>query len=69
MSKRMTDEQKAAKALANIVNDLTLDLETVGMYLAQYEATVLHNRLIVVVESAEYQKEMSNVRSTLDPLF
>ena len=69
MNKRLTQEEKAAKKLTEIVNDLTLDLDLVGVYLARYEATVLHNRLNVVVESAEYEKEMMNVRSTLNPLF
>jgi hypothetical protein len=69
MNKRLTNEQKAAKKLADIVNDLTLDLDLVGIYLAQYEATVLHNRLIVVIESADNQKEIMNVRNNLDPLF
>lgn len=69
MSKRLTEEEKAAKKLAQIVNDLTLDLDLVGVYLARYEATVLHNRLSVVVESAEYEKEMNNVRNSLNPLF
>lgn len=69
MTKRLTQEEKAAKKLGEIVNDLTLDLDLVGVYLAKYEATILHNRLAVVIESAEYEKEMNNVRNSLYPLF
>jgi hypothetical protein len=69
MTKRLTDEEKAAKQIAKIVNDLTLDIELVGEYLANQERNVSYNRLIVVAESAQYQKEMKDVRNNLDPLF
>lgn len=69
MSKQLTDEEKAAKKLANIVNDLSLDIEMVGRYLARQERNVSYNRLIVVAESAQYEKEMTYVRNNIDPLF
>lgn len=69
MTKRLTDEQKVAKQLAKIVSDITLDLDLVGFYLAHYEATITHNRLNVIAESADYEKERLNDRQHLNPLF
>jgi hypothetical protein len=69
MSKRLTEEEKAAKKLANIVNDLSLDIEMVGRYLSQQEANVSTTRLIVVAESAQYEREMRESYNGLDPLF
>ena len=54
--KTLTHEEKAVKKLETIVNDLTLDLDMVGHYLA-YSRNVTYNRIKTVVEAAEYQKE------------
>lgn len=61
-----TEEEKIAKQLANIVNDLTVDLDQVGMYLARNSRNVSITRLNEVIESANYEKEQSNVRINTD---
>ena len=38
------------------VNDLTLDLELVGDYIAEISSAVLYNRLDTVFDSAQYNK-------------
>lgn len=56
LRKGMSREEKAVKKIAEIVNDLELDLDMTGQYLA-YERNVTYNRIKEVVEAAEYQKE------------
>lgn len=68
-SKVRTQEEKIAKQLANIVNDLTIDLDQVGVYLARNSRNVSITRLNEVIESANYEREMSDVRTSHDPLF
>jgi len=65
-SRIRTEEEKIAKQLANIVNDLTVDLDQVGMYLARNSRNVSITRLNEVIESANYEKEQSNVRINND---
>lgn len=54
---RLTDEERVAMKLSAIVSDLRLDLDRVGAYLAQIAPTVSYNRLIVIAEAAEHEKE------------
>lgn len=54
---KYTKEGKTAQKFADLVNDLTLDLETVGIYLAGLTSSVLYNRLFEVFDSAKYHKE------------
>jgi hypothetical protein len=61
-SRIRTEEEKIAKQLANIVNDLTVDLDQVGVYLARNSRNISITRLNEVIESANYEKEQSNVR-------
>jgi len=65
-SRIRTEEEKIAKQLANIVNDLTVDLDQVGVYLARNSRNVSITRLNEVIESANYEKEQSNVRINTD---
>ena len=69
MSKQLTEEEKAAKKLATIVNDLTLDIELVGQYFANNQRNVSYHRLVAVAESAQYTKEMSDTYNGINPLF
>jgi homoserine acetyltransferase len=57
VSKRVTEEEKVAIKLGNILSDLRVDLELVGRYLARSTPTVVYNRLVTVTESATYEKE------------
>lgn len=67
--KKMTNEEKVAINIGKVISDLTLDIEAVGKYLANNVPSVSYNRLIVIAEAAEFEKEMNYVRATHDPLF
>ena len=69
MRRIKTDEEKAAQKLAMIVSDVRLDLDEVGMYLGRYAPTISYNRLMLIAESAEFEKENIDVRNTHEPLF
>jgi len=58
--KSLTEEEKVAIRLADIVSDLRLDLDLVGMYFSQIARTVIFNRFEIVYESA---KESGHGRS------
>jgi len=60
ISRRITDEEKVANKLGNIVSDLRVDLELVGEYLAKSQPYVVYNRLQVIAESAKETKEGTN---------
>jgi hypothetical protein len=66
---RITPEEKVAKQIENIVCDLRLDLDLVGKYLVQMTPTVAYNRLMIIAESAEFEKESIDVRHSHNPLF
>lgn len=58
MRKRIvTKEEKVAAKMIDLVNDLTLDLDSVGRYIGEQSSVVLYNRLDVVIDSARYTKE------------
>jgi phage regulator Rha-like protein len=69
MAKRMTNEEKIAQNIGKAVSDLTLDIEAVGKYLAQNVPSISYNRLIVIAEAAEAEKESIYVRNTSYPLW
>lgn len=56
-NKRVTKEEKVAKSMIELVNDYTLDLDSVGRYVAEQSHSVLYNRLDTVLDSAQYEKE------------
>ena len=60
ISRRVTDEEKVAMRLGNMVSDLRVDLELVGEYLAKSQPYVVYNRLQVIAESAKETKEGTN---------
>jgi hypothetical protein len=64
-----TEEEKAAHKIATIVSDVRLDLDEVGVYLGRFAPTVSYNRLMLIAESAEFEKENIDVRNTHQPLF
>lgn len=69
MRRTKTDEEKAALKLAMIVSDVRLDLDEVGVYLGRYAPTISYNRLLLIAESAEFEKENIDVRHSHEPLF
>jgi hypothetical protein len=54
---------------ATIVSDVRLNLDEVGAYLGRYAPTVSYNCLLLIAESAEFEKENINVRSSHNRLF
>lgn len=69
MRRIKTEEEKAALKLATIVSDVRLDLDEVGVYLGRYAPTISYNRLLLIAESAEFEKENIDVRHSHEPLF
>lgn len=57
MGKHKTNEEKVAKTIVESVNNFGLDLEAVGLYVAEQSSAVLYNRLYTVAEAAKYYKE------------
>ena len=57
MKHKLTEEEKVVKAIAKLINNLELDLEMVGKYLAIIVGRVTYNRLMVILESAEEERE------------
>ena len=55
--KIITKEEKVAVQLTNILADLRLDLDMVGVYLVRLSPNVIYNRLITLADSAEAEKE------------
>lgn len=57
MRKRATKEEKVARDMVELVNDLTLDLDAVGRYVGEQASTVIYNRLDLVIDLARDTKE------------
>jgi hypothetical protein len=56
MPKRESEEQKVVSRISKIINDLTLDLEQLGIYFGRTNNTT-YRRLMTVAESAKHEKE------------
>jgi len=54
---QMSNELKIAKKLSDIVSDVRLDLDLVGVYLAEIAPNVSYRRLSILIDSAEAEKE------------
>lgn len=54
---KLTKEEKIAKTMIELVNDLTLDLDSVGRYVGEQASTVTYNRLDLVIDLARDTKE------------
>jgi len=68
----VTNEEKVAKKIANLLSDFTLDLEKVGYHLARSTPYLLFARSREVLEAAEYQLdtvEQNRVEYRHDRLF
>jgi len=51
-----TKELKVATKISDLVNDLTLDLDQVGIYLATNSA-ITYRRVMEIAEAAQWEKE------------
>jgi hypothetical protein len=57
MRKLITDEEKVAKTLGNLISDLRLDLEAVAMYVYQISPNVTINRILLMADIIKDEKE------------
>ena len=57
MRKQITDEEKIAKSLGNLISDLRLDLEAVAMYVYQISPNVTINRILLMADLLRDEKE------------
>ena len=69
MRKSLTKEQKVAKQLSDMLNDVTLDLEMVGKYLGIHSSSVQFNRIQLIAEIAQFEKENQYDRASHNSLF
>ena len=53
---RQTKELKVATKISDLVNDLTLDLDQVGVYLAT-NSSITYRRVMEIMEAAQWEKE------------
>lgn len=53
----ITPEERVAMRIKTIVEDLNLDLDQTGVMLARVLPHLTYNRLIAMIESAQYEKE------------
>jgi len=63
-----TKELRVAVKMSDLVNDLTLDLDQVGTYIATNNATT-YRRIMEVADSARYEKEQMWKDNNDDNLF
>jgi hypothetical protein len=54
-----SEAEKVSEKIAKLVNDLTIDLEQVGIYLARHSNTT-YRRVQEVAEASKYEKEETN---------
>jgi len=57
MRKVITDEERVAKTIGNLVSDLRLDLEAVAMYVYQISPNVTINRILLMADIIKDEKE------------
>jgi hypothetical protein len=57
ISKGITPEERVAIRIKTIIEDLSLDLDQTGIMLARVLPHLTYNRLIAMIESAQYEKE------------
>lgn len=56
MIKKESVEEKLAERISKLINDLTLDIEQLGIYFARTN-NITYRRLQEIAESAKYEKE------------
>jgi hypothetical protein len=69
MRKSLSKEQKVAKQLSDMLNDITLDLDMVGKYLGIHSSSVQFNRIQLIAEIAQFEKESQYDREHHNSLF
>jgi hypothetical protein len=56
----ISQSERTAIKIANLINDLTLDLDQVGYYLARFLPNTTYRRIIEIAEAAKHEKEVQN---------
>lgn len=64
-----TEEEKVAKSIAKLINNLELDIEQVGRYFVRVVGRVSTRRLQIIAESAEYERKKQDERKPEYTLF
>jgi len=54
----VTNEEKAAKRISQVLADFTLDLEKVGYHIARSTPYILYRRSTEVLEAAKFQEDI-----------
>lgn len=62
-----SEAERVAEKIGNLINNLTLDLDQIGIYVAR-EGMTTHNRLQIIAEAAEQEREIISGRQ-YDTLF
>lgn len=57
MRKIITNEEKVAKTLSNLISDLRLDLEMLALYIHQINPNVTINRILLMADLLKDEKE------------
>jgi hypothetical protein len=57
MRQLKSNEEKVAEKIAKLIEGLTLDLEEVGKYFGRFLPSTLYHRLMVIAESAKFERE------------
>lgn len=55
--KRMTEEQRVAKRLTQIISDVTLDIEQLASVIAQAYPNVIINRILLMADILKQEKD------------
>lgn len=69
MRKQRTQAEIVAKKIADIISDVRLDLDQVGIYLARNHENVSFRRLDIIANSAEYEKRNKELQDDTNTLF
>lgn len=65
----MSNELRIANKLSDLVSDLRLNLDLVGIYFSEVSNNTTFRRLSEVIESAQHEKEKQNVGNPEYTLF
>ena len=57
MRKRITDEERVAKKMSDLISDLRLDLEMISLYITQISPNVTINRILLMADFIQDEKE------------
>ncbi len=52
----LSDSEKIAHKIAKLINDLTIDLDQIGTYIARYSNTT-YRRFLEIADAAKWEKE------------